>query len=330
MESKFPVIGVIVEHQKLGKYCFSLGADFDFDICVERCITEIFQGKNFDIVFRQNMVSYYDILQEDAAKEFIKYFTSGTGNLPLEILNVNRKIEEISGIFDIGKCSNADLVISIVDIFKRLNCKIYIKDYTWLDFPCLRVYIPTLSRIVMQNFNEIEYRRKFSISLNELIGKKVKKLNNIDNYLKTKHKIADLSIDSILGIVLKQVAEDYRWLYDTNLFFSMISFLDNNYDKAVSILQENRNEYKGEICAINVFRYLREDALDYISNIFIKDQVNNWIKKINKFQNFSCCECSLCELKELCSYKLWEKIDVKSRSYKETFSENYSWLYRYI
>lgn len=331
LESQFPVIGVILEHKKTGKYCFSLGADFDFDICVERCITEIFQGKNFDIVFRQNMTSYYDILQEeDVTKGFIKSFLTGTGSLPLEILNIDRKIEKISCIFDLGKSSNVDLAAYIVDIFKKLKCKIYVKDYAWLGFPCLRVYIPKLSQIVMQKLSEIEYRRKFSISINELIGKKEKNFNIIDVYMENRYKFFDLSINSILGIVLKHDEEDYRWLYDTDLFFAMISFLDNNYDCAINILQNEQNEYKSELCAINVFRYLKEKTIDYVSNEFIKSQTNNWIKKANKFREFSCCECSLCELKELCSYELWKKIDIKSSVYKEAFNENYSWLRRLV
>jgi len=39
----FPVIGVLVMNMSRTKYYFAIGSDINLDICIQRCITEMFQ-----------------------------------------------------------------------------------------------------------------------------------------------------------------------------------------------------------------------------------------------------------------------------------------------
>ena len=45
---KYPVVGLIVLERKMSRYAFVLGSDVDFEIALERCITEMLQGKTID------------------------------------------------------------------------------------------------------------------------------------------------------------------------------------------------------------------------------------------------------------------------------------------
>ncbi len=53
---KIPVLGIIIFNKNKTRYKFAIGSDLNFDICLQRCITEVFQGKNFDLTFRKSMI----------------------------------------------------------------------------------------------------------------------------------------------------------------------------------------------------------------------------------------------------------------------------------
>ena len=51
---KFPVVGLILFNKDKTKYLFSIGSDPDFEIALQRCISEMFQGLNME-TFEQKM-----------------------------------------------------------------------------------------------------------------------------------------------------------------------------------------------------------------------------------------------------------------------------------
>lgn len=86
LNGKFPVVGIIIYDNLKKKYLFSIGADIDFNIALQRCITEILQGISAkDIEFKMKYVNneYEDNKklygQEFLLTNWLKNYSSNSG-----------------------------------------------------------------------------------------------------------------------------------------------------------------------------------------------------------------------------------------------------------
>lgn len=59
-DGRLPVLGVLVADTELNYNIVSLGAEYDIDICLQRCVTELFQGREFSIWFKLQLNSTFE------------------------------------------------------------------------------------------------------------------------------------------------------------------------------------------------------------------------------------------------------------------------------
>lgn len=73
---RLPVLGVIVVDPSREYYFLSIGSDPDFDICLERCLTELFQGRIFkNFVAKLSKIFTYDSVDLELAIKNSDYDT---------------------------------------------------------------------------------------------------------------------------------------------------------------------------------------------------------------------------------------------------------------
>jgi len=151
---KMPVLGVMICDANQNKYICKIASDINIDICIQRCITEIFQGKRFDIIFNNCLKNKYDnnilIYNNDFYKsyEYIRFVIDGSGFFPPNVLeNIFNKESSISNlnVFCNKKLNNAQALSKISVIVKKFSNRLFIKDYSILGFPTYRIYIPNFS-----------------------------------------------------------------------------------------------------------------------------------------------------------------------------------------
>lgn len=134
----FPVVAVIIENKEGTKIDVSFGSDPDFQIAVQRCITELFQGKT-------------DLIVE---KEFLQ--TKTYEQMGIGVAN-NPHLLYPKLIASVGEDKHQDAFVDICDsrgylkhqqdLIRSLNKKIFIHDYSILGFPAYQIFIEDLSCI---------------------------------------------------------------------------------------------------------------------------------------------------------------------------------------
>ncbi len=146
----YPVIAFVLYNKEHTKYMFTLASDINFNIALQRAVTEMFQGRNIKNINNQMLDKNEDI--EELANKY-KYdynsynwllcFNYNCGLIPKSAFS----LEKVSfAALNFNSCINSNT--KALEWLKSLiNSHIYVKDYNVLGFDTVRVYIPGLSEI---------------------------------------------------------------------------------------------------------------------------------------------------------------------------------------
>lgn len=259
LNGRLPVLGVLVINKTRTKYYFKLGSDINMDICIQRCITEMFQGLDFDTTFRMQMhetnaLQYKNFWElSNLEEEYYKTVRTGGGKLPRSIFinpittNVELKpfLKENLGNDEVG--------IILVNIVKKLKKKLYIKDYSYLGFPTLSIYVPGMSEIIDYSNGIAETQNTLSILEDAMCGNSEKsreELLNINYNLKklvSENLISDdYYTKNLLGISLKN---EYNGILSKNIYYliAILSlYLQQNEDAILYLEKYHRYSHMKE------------------------------------------------------------------------------------
>jgi len=143
----FPVVGLVLTNTQNGTTMFRLGADISAEIALERCLTEIYQGRTDESKFLDYTFNYlYEI--ENVAhlwrQEYKKSLKDGTGFFPKNVFMGKPSYSfQIPSWYRTGD-SKADLQ----NMLRYLNNNDYtllVRDNSFLGFCTYHVMIPGLS-----------------------------------------------------------------------------------------------------------------------------------------------------------------------------------------
>ncbi len=346
---RLPVLGVLVINHSKTKYCFRLGSDINLDICIQRCITEMFQGADINSTFRLHMKDLDDCDYCNFWKlrnnkyEYYKSIRNGSGKIPryvfLDVPSENRDLEP----FVAERLSNEEVTKKIYDIAKKSNMHIYIKDYSYLGFDTLGIYVPGFSEIIDYDYGIIDLQNTFK-EIREMI-----RTNNIDiarmnillNKIVSENLIsADFTLSELLGVSLKY---GYHGILTWNIYL-LLAWLNVLLrkdeeselwlDKYHDIVKMNKREARIEKI---IFQAILSDIPLYELEKYLNTSINEKEKyvvfeKVHYFYSFKedgmqfniCKDCNKCELFSYCDYpflsKIKRKIDNKYMNYEKYYN----------
>lgn len=136
-----PVLALLIE--KGGKYHIHYGADPSPITALERCLTEIFQGRNIEELPLYE--PYYE--KDDLQKKFKneeKEYTDSTGKVPAWIIE-NEPTYSFEGFIHPVTVSDDDDLSFYIRILDSLGKKLYVRDCGYLGFPTVRLYVPGMT-----------------------------------------------------------------------------------------------------------------------------------------------------------------------------------------
>jgi ribosomal protein S12 methylthiotransferase accessory factor len=142
-----PVVGIIVILKEANKYSFTLGSDPNFNIALERCLTEYFQGRE---IYDNNFLVPINILQ---AKKEISYFDDmrwilimGMGHFPDSIFDTDFSYE-FSGFSEQNFITQRERLDFLTDLIEKMSYNIYLRDVSFLGFNSYQIIIPGMSEV---------------------------------------------------------------------------------------------------------------------------------------------------------------------------------------
>lgn len=343
MGGRYPVLGLLITNKAKSKYYFKIGSDLDFEICIERCLTEMFQNstltelesKMLDVEWKNNGSSKSKII------ELEKITKNGTGQFPNSIL-LN---PDADGHFENAFVKNIENNKNALNSFlnRLINDKhdIYIRDLSFTGYPSYKIYIPGMSEVFILNSESLENNIVLAKAANTIMNlpeanekELMNLIDEIEFSLKKKkwRSVGDSPIMKKTGIVLKDNAQFKN--IDINFLSVLIYLALGNYENAMMSLNEylkmiNLNEYSNSeyfMCTLaclkyKLLKYTAEEIKITVEKIYNKSLVEEVMHDIftrgSQFNHLSipiCKNCSNCRINEVCCVEKWAEIT-------ETFSE---------
>lgn len=324
----FPVLGILVINRSKSKYSFRLGSDINPDICLQRCVTEMFQGLDINTTFRLQMneiennffVNFWEL--SDMEMEYYKNVRVGSGHLPRNIFINEQSDNKALEPFIFKKISNKDVSNFLIDIVRQEGGTLFVKDYSYLGFPTLRVYVTNMSEIIDYSNGLIETQTNLSkIKELLLIEKDTKKLVaelawRLKYLSNSKLIESNFCLTNLLGISLN---DSYNGLLKKNLFYiiAVLSLYLHQYDDALKYI-----DIYHTICSVNqrnskfeniIFEAIKNNInkdklLQYFDTILIdkeRENISNFVNylydiNMGKFEIPICRDCNNCSLDKFC------------------------------
>ena len=243
----FPVIAVILMNKKTKKYFVNFAASPIFDIALERCLTEIFQGADIEFLEKNSLSPFLYFDEQDANRENnFQLMITGVGTYTNRFMlgnNYNYTIKHFS-----DKKTNAEFLDYYLQLCKKNNATIYIADLTHLGFPTYHIYIPGFS-FLDSDFSVCQAEEDVLDALYFLKEKTLKDYKNNINQIASAHKTIERSNNFLLkrfivrvSLTTKRVKYEYL---EEHIFYTYLKFATflciKNYTLAIGPLEEYIN-----------------------------------------------------------------------------------------
>ena len=317
--NKIPVVGLLVFNSNMTRYAFSLGSDVDFDIALQRCITEMFQGEEFNFSFRykmKNMKSVYNLKSivwdgREKAHEYTSALIDKSGYIPYSILNEIRERNDIPSIFAKFN-NNIEALDYNISICKKNEWDVFVKDFSYLGFPTYRVFIPGISAAFyvpidnwMITIKKIEDFRVgwIGLSTKDRIEKTYFMDLLQDIYSIERYKCNSVPLNRMMKIIFDLTSPKYRYLGDIKSFLFKGRILNKEFEKAFEVVENDLLEEENYSLYINI----------------LNGGMNNW----NEMGVPNCPRCKECTIEEVCMYYNYRDIVDKLKQKWHEFENRY-------
>jgi ribosomal protein S12 methylthiotransferase accessory factor len=147
LEQGFPVVGVVLVDPQSQGYFVRLGAHPIFFISLERCLTELLQGRDLNRGLSQ-MFTPFDYGDEKADQPLNKntLLRIGKGSYPKEFFSL-----EFSYAFksfkDVSGYSNPEMLRYLTGLILEQGYTVLVRDVSYLGFPSYQVLVPGMSEV---------------------------------------------------------------------------------------------------------------------------------------------------------------------------------------
>ena len=279
----FPVVGVVLIDKKNDSCCVDLGSDPVFEIAFQRCITETYQMRKTLIksfVTLKNKVQPGKDLFNNPYR-IIKYLLGGPE------VEASKFIKNFAPP---GK-SNKYYLKYLLNILVRLNKTIYIRDFSFLNFPSFYVFIPELSSFpptqdnIDLMFKDLNLILSFLSQIGDTVDKTmIKQLANILlRHFRSKNPFS-VEMPGIFEKVLSK-SPVFVWV-DPAVFLAFVFIETKNFRAAIEFIceDEERNERVGDF--LSDFIKLKQIIKRYCELIVQKKNKREILRQLkNEFQN---------------------------------------------
>lgn len=300
---KFPVVGLLLFNKEKTKYIFSVASDPNFEIAVQRCITEMFQGmkiNRIDSKMKSVNTMYDNIGKDELLTNWLKQYSSNDGYLPKNIFSTNLKKVKTPCCFTSMK-TTSECYEFVINIIKQNDLLLFCKDLSFLGFKTYKLYIPSLS--------EIEWPTQHEINC----------INNKDTLENIVYKIGlstNEEISYFINSFLPLSATGKYHIMSPGNYFHTDNYIKSdlsNYSFSTFLLmlaiKIGDFDIANKICDCEISSVYNSNKE---KTFFLEVKAN--MKKIKAENKFSlklpsCPYCSICECRSSCKYNSWKKIN---------------------
>ncbi|MBQ3547402.1 MAG: YcaO-like family protein [Clostridia bacterium] len=155
--SGFPVVSTRIINKKEHSYKVNVAADPVFEIALQRTLTELFQGKNIDTFTSKHDGTILNKFSDfPPVSNVVNQLETGNGLYTADFFANEITCNEVADNFaDNSNKSNHQLLEFILEIYKKENRQVYVRNFSYLGFPCYRFVVPGFSEALALRLKEI-------------------------------------------------------------------------------------------------------------------------------------------------------------------------------
>jgi ribosomal protein S12 methylthiotransferase accessory factor len=333
-----PVIGAILISPDKTGYCCRFGSELILEIALERCFTEMFQGVENDNISGCLIpieLDYHKKGINERISDLEGFSKNGKGQLPNSIfINETCDLNNLNVFYsNISDYNNEIGMVYLLDLLKKQDYQIYIRDLSFFDFPTFKIYIPGMSEIYLKDNETInEYAQtlrasKVFLTLNKCNDEEIQFLiDNIENRCADKTRsIRDTDFFSYSGLIFSVNDSIYKDI-EINFFLSLLNIRIKNYKKAFDYLNDFVTRKRKQkfanldyyMCSLTYLKLKAENKegdfiLDYLNAFFgntlgeeVYCDLNNEDNLFSNFELPNCPDCNNCPIQNRCKFSQWE------------------------
>jgi ribosomal protein S12 methylthiotransferase accessory factor len=142
----FPVVALIVIDQNHQSYSVRFGAHPSVAIALERCLTEIYQGRAASTLEPLMAPFSFDERKSRSLSNSISIFRFGIGHFPAELF-LKDPSYSFTEFPNVDGLSNGDLMQRLLGLISTQGWRLLLRDMSFLGFPTFHIIIPGISEI---------------------------------------------------------------------------------------------------------------------------------------------------------------------------------------
>lgn len=273
---RVPVIGILIKSNKSNRFGIKFGAHPDFNIAVERTLTEATQGQDIEEFVERNSISFSD-KEVLSKKNICNTIDVGFGVYPHTILIDKSFSLNYLTAFN-SNISNAESLSRFLAYFTRNNLDIFIRDSSFLGFPTYQIIIPNFSEIEDFDFKEYQMHANIQFLSQYLEKPSTISQNNVKEITYTCLQMLNFITFNRLSYIYSRKDELIypfsNYGVDMLFFISICLIYSKDYHNAVKLL--------GKIKAISSLS-LDDNEIIEMLNLILE-------AKINKINNDDICD----------------------------------------
>ncbi len=347
----FPVVGVLIVSQKTQGYQFRLGADPDFGIALERCLTEYFQTNKdhsnlsaIDLQLKLRGLELYE--------DFELFLVTGKGRFPASLFD-DKPSYEFAAASRKPFVNQKGRFAYLIELIQKLGSNIFIRDVSLLGFYAYQIIIPGLSEIAADGKNLGSRPDIFSsmqcLSNLESLGNerlidlaagieyyknhcKIERFITVGDYTRTNvfspARLMSCPLDLLLTVIYcktGQLQKAYQTMKEFIVTLEKIRLFNNKSLPDLNFYYALREflglfiQYPGNLGKIKrmLCHVFAADVVEKTAGFFNDIEMNfkSTVDCIFGQERPFCYECHQCAMKTKCNYKKIEDIYLKLKDY---------------
>ncbi len=316
----FPVVSTRIINKETKGYIVDVGADPVFEIAVERTLTEIFQGRNLEnFSSHQNGQILNNINETTMADNVTNQLETGNGLFTVDFFADGQEADDTSSFPDKSDQSNKELLKWIIEKYKALGFNVYIRNNSFLGFPCYKFIVPGYSESRGERLIESVPTYCFG----DRAAKTLRNIKSATNYELNELLMYRAMIKNFISrrssfVLLSGLPLEISSFFTAQIHFAYAAFKIGKKELLYSFLKSaitaaTNNDDKDYLAAVKQWLMFKDGNVDkdkaikVISKFYYSKTTKRLIKNIENdslFDEFliECKNCDDCRFKEICFY----------------------------
>ncbi|MBU7016591.1 MAG: YcaO-like family protein [Theionarchaea archaeon] len=338
---ELPAVCIAVLNKELNKYFVKFASHIEFEVALERTLTELFQGRTIERLEKGDFMAPFEYVPDETYKSeenLFQIFGSGEGRYNNDFFGESPSYPIYEGYFNKKNLKgNREYLYYLIQNLLKRNWKILVRDVSFLGFPAFQIIIPGISELsTLHKRNCIDQGMKAKTSLllrniNECTQEDLLLVAGVVEHEMKKDEhgnIADLTgILYLEGFPWKEINFNLflcslylRMSYFEKSHHYMRRYLAEIEEKNIVLQPGGLNYYKCVRDYIALLAEKSERKIGVLKRIYGDEIVSEVVESIHPekalqyYGRFECPQCPTCTVRLYCFYEKIRDIHIRIKN----------------